>query len=317
MTIVITSFVVSLLALLVLLKTNLVKVAMDVPNHRSLHTTLTPRTGGLAIVLSILVVFALLGNLWLWMGLVLGLLIISILDDIYNLPASWRFLAQSFISLLFVSFFLPSLLWYWQVVAVLSLVWMTNLYNFMDGSDGLAGGMALFGFGAYAIAAYVNGDIQLSILCAGISVPCFAFLLFNFYPAKIFMGDSGSIPLGFLAGAMGLYGWHQQVWFLWFPVLVFSPFIADATVTLFKRALRREKVWQAHKEHYYQHLVQMGWGHKKTAIVEYCLMAGVATCALLMLNLTNFWVILLLLVWVVIYLSLMIKIDKKWHQQPR
>lgn len=315
MTIILVSFFVSLLALFSLLNTFLIKVAIDAPNQRSLHTALTPRTGGLAIMLGVLVAFVLLGDLWLWIGLVLSLLVVSLLDDIYQRPASWRFLLQLLISSLFVWLLLSSLFWYWQIIAVLSLVWMTNLYNFMDGSDGLAGGMALFGFGAYAIAGYHFGDIQLSLMCACASASCFAFLLFNFNPAKIFMGDSGSIPLGFLAGTIGLYGWQQGTWALWFPILVFSPFIVDATVTLFKRVLRREKVWQAHREHYYQRLVLMGWGHKKTAVVGYSLMLSVAICALFMLTLSNLMIISLLFVWVGVYLVLMVKIDKKWRQQ--
>ena len=129
------------------------------------------------------------------------------------------------------------------------------------------------------------------------------------------MGDAGSIPLGFLAGAIGLYGWQRALWPLWFPALVFSPFILDATITLLKRALRREKLWQAHREHYYQRLVQMGWGHKKTAIAEYMLMFSIAICALVMLQLPHLWVVLLFLFWLYVYFFIMLKIDKLWKQR--
>ncbi|MGA8051867.1 MAG: glycosyl transferase, partial [Burkholderiales bacterium] len=107
-----------------------------------------------------------------------------------------------------------------------------------------------------------------------------AFLVRNFPPARIFMGDVGSVPLGFLAGALGLIGWNDGVWPLWFPIVVFAPFVCDATLTLIRRLLRGDRVWQAHREHYYQRLVRMGFGHRGTAAIEYAAMAGCAAVAL-------------------------------------
>jgi UDP-N-acetylmuramyl pentapeptide phosphotransferase/UDP-N-acetylglucosamine-1-phosphate transferase len=156
---------------------------------------------------------------------------------------------------------------------------MTNLYNFMDGSDGLAGGMAVFGFGAFAAAAALAGDASICLAALGIAAAALAFLAFNLPPARVFMGDAGSILLGFLAGALGLLGIARGLWPVWFPVLVFSPFIADASVTLIRRLFRGERIWEAHRSHYYQRLVQLGWGHRRTALVEYLLMAIVATLA--------------------------------------
>jgi UDP-N-acetylmuramyl pentapeptide phosphotransferase/UDP-N-acetylglucosamine-1-phosphate transferase len=151
----------------------------------------------------------------------------------------------------------------------------------MDGADGLAGGMALAGFGAYAIAASQAGLPAIAALSAAVAAASAAFLLFNFAPARIFMGDVGSVPLGFLAGALGILGWRAGGWPLWFPMLVFAPFACDATLTLLKRALRRERLSQAHREHYYQRLVRMGFGHRGTAWIEYAAMAGCAGLALL------------------------------------
>ena len=157
---------------------------------------------------------------------------------------------------------------------------MTNLYNFMDGSDGLAGGMALFGFAAYGLAGWLVGDGILAALAASIAAAAAAFLAFNFPPARVFLGDAGAIPLGFLSATLGLLGWREAYWPIWFPVLVFSPFILDASVTLARRALRGERFWEAHKTHYYQRLVQLGWGHRNTALAEYSLMAACGAVAL-------------------------------------
>lgn len=94
------------------------------------------------------------------------------------------------------------------------------------------------------------------------------------------MGDVGSSTLGFLAAVFSLWGAQAGIFPLWIAVLVFSPFIADATVTLVRRLLRRDKIWQAHKMHYYQRLVQAGWGHRKTVLVEYAVMLGCGMTAL-------------------------------------
>src|SRR5262249_56892173 len=124
--------------------------------------------------------------------------------------------------------------------------------NLRDGSDGLAGGMALIGFGAYAVAANDAGHGALAGVSIAVAAASAAFLFFNFAPARIFMGDVGSVPLGFLAGTLGILGWREGAWPLWFPMLVFAPFACDATLTLIRRLLRRERVWEAHREHYYQ-----------------------------------------------------------------
>jgi UDP-N-acetylmuramyl pentapeptide phosphotransferase/UDP-N-acetylglucosamine-1-phosphate transferase len=170
----------------------------------------------------------------------------------------------------------------WLVVtfAAVAVIWMLNLYNFMDGSDGLAGGMTLIGFGCYGAAAWLAGDESFAAANFSVAASAAAFLLFNFHPARIFLGDSGSIPLGFLAAAMGFIGWMSGDWPLWLPLLVFSPFIADASVTLLKRGWRGEKVWQAHREHYYQRMVQHGLGHRNTALLAYILMLASGVSAM-------------------------------------
>jgi UDP-N-acetylmuramyl pentapeptide phosphotransferase/UDP-N-acetylglucosamine-1-phosphate transferase len=140
--------------------------------------------------------------------------------------------------------------------------------------------MAVIGFGAYALAAHLAGASALAMLCAALAAAALAFLTSNFHPARIFMGDVGSVPLGFLAGAFGIVGWRDDVWPLWFPMLVFAPFMCDATLTLLKRVLRGERASHAHREHYYQRLVRMGFGHRGTAYIEYAAMLGCALVAL-------------------------------------
>lgn len=99
---------------------------------------------------------------------------------------------------------------------------------------------------------------------------------------------------------------------MWFPLLVFSPFIVDASVTLIKRFLRGAKITEAHREHYYQRAIQMGWGHRKLAMVEYALMASVAVSALQYREQTFPW--LLLLIWAAVYAGIMVVLDRTWRQ---
>src|SRR6266702_4213599 len=166
------------------------------------------------------------------------------------------------------------------IFAGFGILWVTNLYNFMDGSDGLAGGMTVAGFAFLGAGAWMSGDEALLIECAIVAAAGAAFLLFNFPPARLFMGDAGSVPIGFLTAALSLSGWRDGDWPFWFPAAVFAPFIADATATLFKRMLARERFWEAHNKHYYQRLVRMGWSHRGTAMAEYSLMFGCGATAL-------------------------------------
>lgn len=103
--------------------------------------------------------------------------------------------------------------------------------------------------------------------------------MFNFPPARIFMGDLGSSTLGLMAASLGLWADHTGLFPLWVAVLVFSPFIVDATVTLARRIVRGERVWVAHKTHYYQRVVELGWGHRRTVLWEYVAMLGAGASA--------------------------------------
>mgnify|MGYP000704601323 CR=1 FL=1 len=288
------------------------RLPMDHPNARSLHATPTPRIGGIGVVVAISISSFLIQSLVL-LPFTLGLLMlaaISLLDDYKNLPAHWRLLAHVLVAVVYVLAFsrLQGSGWF---VAILAIVWMTNLYNFMDGADGLAGGMAVIGFGTLGMAAWGAGDQDVAMFCAAIASAALAFLFFNFPPAKIFMGDTGSIPLGFLAASIGVYGTSQNYWPALFPVMIFSPFILDASVTLLKRALRGEKIWRAHREHYYQRLIRMGWSHRKMTLASYALML---VCALL--GLTYFQqsesASLLVALWLSCFVGIFIVVDRRW-----
>jgi UDP-GlcNAc:undecaprenyl-phosphate/decaprenyl-phosphate GlcNAc-1-phosphate transferase len=289
------------------------RLPMDHPNERSLHVTPTPRIGGLGIMAGVGV-----ASLWLVTGSLLPVMLgafalagVSLLDDMQGLPVSLRFLAH-FVAA--AACLLALGLGGWALVgAILAVVWMTNLYNFMDGSDGLAGGMAAIGFAALALAAWLGNAFELATLCVSIAAAALAFLYFNFPPARVFMGDAGSIPLGFLAATLGILGARQNVWSWVFPVLVFSPFIVDASVTLVRRALRGERIWQAHRSHYYQRLVLLGASHRQLALAAYVLMLGMAAQAftLLIVPIYTTWALIMS---VAIYMIIFLAIDVRWRR---
>ena len=155
--------------------------------------------------------------------------------------------------------------------------------------------------------------MALAALCAAVAAAALAFLPFNFPSARLFMGDAGSIPLGFLAAAAGILGIQQGLWPWMFPLLVFSPFIVDASVTLIKRGLRGEKVWKAHRSHYYQRVVILGASHSQLAWAAYSLMLASAGLAFALLAQPHFTLWLLAL-WAAVYFLIFLTVDRHWNR---
>lgn len=294
---------------------------IDLPNERSLHTGALPRTGGIAIcaALAVSALLALtvfpLPDPWVW---ILGALLlvggISFLDDRGEVPVPYRLAAHLGAAILLPAggiawsdIVLPGI--YRELPQALSwaltlgyLAWMVNLYNFMDGMDGLAGGMAVFGFGALGWLGWLGGEPGFALANGILVVAAAGFLLRNFPPARIFLGDLGSAVLGLLAAILSLIGARRGLFPLWVAWLAFSPFIVDATWTLLRRLARGERLWKAHRSHHYQRLVLAGWSHRKTLLWAYLLMAACAASAVAArgMSVRDQW--LLLGAWAIIYL---------------
>ncbi len=308
-----TSFAAAVVFVRALCSSRLARMVVDVPNARSLHIVPTPRTGGLGVMLAAGLAWVLFAPaaLPILFALSCALVGLFLIDDVRGLPVPVRFGAQLAAALVWVWWLWPQPLLLLPLFA-LGIVWSTNLYNFMDGSNGFAGGMAAFGFGAYALAAGAAGQNDIAIVSCVVAGASAGFLVWNFDPARIFLGDAGSIPLGFLAAALGLLGWHRDAWPFWLPLLIFSPFWIDATCTLVKRALRGEDLSEAHRSHYYQRLVQMGWSHRQLALAEYAVMAAVAATSLGLRRAHPLAVVAILAAWGVFYLGAAFAIDGKW-----
>lgn len=286
----------------------------DHPNARSLHARVTPRSGGLAIMAAVLAAWGMIpGADWVLLATAGIVFASSLRDDLCGLGIQWRLLSQFAAAGGLVFFSLPDLQAPWLAALVLfGMVWSCNLFNFMDGSDGLAGGMAVSGFLFYGLAALAQGNAPIAMESFGIAAAALAFLWFNFQPAKIFMGDAGAIPLGFLGAGLGLQGWMQQAWPGWFPFLVFFPFIADSGVTLLKRTIQGENPLKAHRSHYYQRMILMGWSHKKLALWAYAWM--IATGGSAMAGLASDNPLALFAFWLCLTALVMTGIDLKWRK---
>ena len=288
---------------------------LDQPGHRSLHERPTPHGGGLGIVFALLAVGAWIGVPIVLLALVSGLALLSLADDLRHLP-SWLRLAAH-LGAAATLCYLIALPAGWWLPAMLAVGWMTNLYNFMDGADGLAGSQGVTGFSAYAVAFALAGDAVAATWCLATAAACAGFLCFNWPPARIFMGDVGSIPLGFLAGGLGLAGTWQGAWPPWFPLLAFAPFVLDASATLLRRALAGKRVWEAHREHTYQRTVQLGYGHRGMTLRWGALMAIGALLAVGLLTLPGWSAWVGALAWLTALAVLGAGINRRWLAAQR
>ena len=261
---------------------------MDIPNERSSHFTPTPRGGGLSFVATSIVGFLLLTlNSTIDRADLLALccagIIVAIaghLDDRQKISGATIRLGfhalGSIIHIVGIGF--PSQISLFDrtidtgiigsILGVLYLVWLLNLFNFMDGTDGIAAIEAIFVCIAGAILNYhVLSDINFSAPSIILATSTFGFLLYNWSPAKIFMGDVGSGYLGMVIGGLSLMAAKQQHELLWVWIILLAVFVSDATVTLIRRLLRKQKPHVAHRSHAYQHLAIRFNSHSKVALI--------------------------------------------------
>jgi Fuc2NAc and GlcNAc transferase len=261
------------------------KNILDIPNQRSSHKIPTPRGGGGAIVMSFLLVVSIMamtglvghGLAYALIGGGLAIAAVGYADDVYQVSTRWRFGIHLLVAIWAVyslhgfpvvdfgtwKFTLSS---WGNILAVIGVVWAINLYNFMDGIDGLAGSEGLF----IALA----GSIALSILHAPL---CALLLLFfasaiagftvlNWPPAKIFMGDVGSGFIGYVFAVIAIHTANQHNFTIVFWLMLMSVFICDATFTVLHRALKGERWYAAHRDHAYQNLIAYGASHQRVTL---------------------------------------------------
>ncbi len=287
----VTVFVLSTTATWLVRRIALARSVLDQPGERSAHRVPTPTSGGLAIAAAF---YCGLGLLILWLpfssteliclGLALVLVVLGLLDDLHQLDFRWRMLVHLTTALAAALLLgqLPPL----QLgpamlnvgllslpLLVFCLVGATNLYNFMDGTDGLAGSECCFIAAAAALLLLDAGNLPLAALCVLLAAASAGFLVWNWSPARIFMGDAGSGFLGFLLALLALLSFYAQATSLWSWLLLAGVFIADASTTLVKRMLSGQRWYQAHSSHAYQHAARR-FGHRKLALAVLAINLG-------------------------------------------
>ena len=303
----------------------------DVPNARSLHVRPVPRAGGYAVwagfVPAALVAAPPSPVEWrVWLPGWAALVIVSAIDDVREVRVLPRLAVHAAAALWAAGLLVMRQPPHDAVTAVLAtgaialvIAWSANLYNFMDGTDGLAGTMGAIGFAAYALGTLANEPAASTASASATFVAATAaiipFLAVNRPRASMFLGDVGAVPLGFLAAVFGIGGVVGGWWAAWFPLLVFLPFIADATLTLVRRIARGERLWEGHRSHFYQRLHQLGAGHGGTLGVYAAAMAGSAATALycrFRAPAAGWWA---LAAWIAVVLMLFATIDYHWRKK--
>jgi Fuc2NAc and GlcNAc transferase len=280
---------------------------LDMPNERSSHAVPTPRGGGLAIaavVLGGMTLAAFRGWLPLDVTMALvggGLLIAAIgwLDDWFNLNAWPRLLVHAIAAVWALAWLggMPRLQvgagtvglgLFGSVLAVLGIVWATNFYNFMDGIDGIAGVQAVAAGIAGGVLLMLAGAPDLAGAAVLVGAASAGFLVWNWAPARIFMGDVGSGLLGFLFAVLAVASENRGAVPLLAWTLLLGVFVVDATLTLLRRALEGEPVFAAHRKHAYQRAVQAGMSHARVSTLVLVLNVALAPLALLALRLPDY-----------------------------
>jgi Fuc2NAc and GlcNAc transferase len=258
---------------------------LDVPNERSSHKVPTPRGGGAAIVVATSVALIALG----WLGAVridlslslcggVAVAVVGFLDDrrplsarvrlaVHLTTALWALLCLRGFPPLRVGEHVVTLGWMGYVLGILGIAWVLNLFNFMDGIDGIAASEAVFiACGGTLLSLVGAATSGVAAACLVFGAACGGFLLWNWPPAKIFMGDVGSGYLGYAIGVLALAATRENPAALWSWLILGGVFFADASVTLARRTIRGERVYEAHRSHAYQWLARRWGSHSPVTI---------------------------------------------------
>lgn len=298
---------------------------LDVPNERSSHVNATPRGGGVAIVIPTLLAVGLLwstgrvdAGLAVAVGLCGGVVAaIGWLDDHRPLGVATRaviHLAAAAGAMLALSPALPAGA---QALYVLGIAWAVNLYNFLDGTDGYAGTQAVCAALAGAALSGHAGDWGTAVLCLVLAGASGGFLLWNWPPARIFMGDVGSCFLGFAFAVLAVHGERGGVAPAWLWVLLLGPFFWDATLTLLRRVASGERWHQAHRTHAYQRLHRMGWTHRRIAISLLLVNAIVVWPMVWVAALWNNFALISTFTASSVLIALWWRVNRSFHEQAR
>lgn len=275
--------------------------AVDKPNERKVHTKIMPRMGGLAIYLSFFAVLFLSHEMTMQhIGLLTGgtvLVLVGIIDDKTDMPAKIKLLGQIFAACIVVvagvrvefmtNFILGGVfpLYIFSVpFTVLWIVAITNAVNLIDGLDGLAAGTSIIAAATMAISGYATGQTEMASMALILIGASLGFLKYNFHPAKIFMGDTGSMFLGYNLSVLAIMGFTKSftVLSLVTPILVLAIPILDTLFAIIRRKMNNKPIFKPDKNHLHHCLLNYGFSHRNTVLIIYAVSAVLALCGLIM-----------------------------------
>lgn len=247
------------------------------PGERQSHHTATPAGGGLGLLTAVVIITLVLQFIeplpvfW-WLNMLPGVLLLALvgwIDDKSFVSSRIRLLVQFTVSfwLLLCMGFLGSVSDAGiTVITLFAMVWLMNLYNFMDGSNGMAAFQGVFCGLVFAALFVAAGHASMAIIAVIVAAASAGFVPLNFPNAKVFMGDVASVPLGFIFAGFSVYGVYEGIFDVWVTALIMSVFLVDASLTLAARVIQREQWYTAHKQHVYQRLIEQEWSHSQVLI---------------------------------------------------
>jgi len=311
------------------------KLALDQPNDRSLHSKPTLKGVGIAIVITTVSVVSFLlifygdtKSFLVTVGFtVVAMGVLGWLDDHQNLAVRVRLFVQLLVSVAaigilggisevnFGGFVFDLWLPVSLILSAMFLIWMTNLYNFMDGADGYVCSQGILTSLIMAYWFFIYGDTTLMLLCLGVGGATAGVVVFNWAPAQVFLGDTGSLALGIIFGLLAIYGITRYNMSASAFLLLYGLFLYDATVTLARRAFMSERLWEAHSTHFYQRLIHAGFSHSKLSVIASGItiyLAILATLDILSAKPRPLWLIV-----GVISLSLLATITSRYERRSR
>jgi UDP-GlcNAc:undecaprenyl-phosphate GlcNAc-1-phosphate transferase len=290
--------------------------ATDKPNHRKVHNRIMPRLGGLAIFLafSIVAIYMLMAD-WLpadqtVIGFLIGgaiIVLVGALDDRFELSPKWKVLGQLIAAAVVVSFgikidivavpFTESYIdigWLSIPITMFWIVAITNAVNLIDGLDGLAAGVSAIAITTIMILSIIMGNVIVFTLCAILLGAIIGFLFFNFYPAKIFMGDTGALFLGFMLASLSILGYKQAAFVSFvIPFIILGVPLSDTLFAIIRRRLNKQPISVADKSHLHHCLLRLGLSHRNTVLVIYAIAAFFGVCAIILSQATLWFTVTL------------------------
>ncbi|MEK4634143.1 glycosyltransferase family 4 protein [Bacillus sp. 4A_MP3] len=328
---IVVAFFVSVLTVLIitpLIKKLAIKVgAVDKPNHRKIHSKTMPRMGGLAIFIGVIVGVVCSGiyHETKMTAIIVGAFVIiflGIIDDRYQLSAKVKFIIQLAVGIMIVStglkmefFSVPFLSerielgWLSYPLTVLWIVGITNAMNFIDGLDGLAAGLSVIGLSTIAFMAFTGGKVLILSLSLVVIGSTLGFLVYNFHPAKIFMGDTGSLFLGYVISILSLLGLYKSVtlFSIVIPIIILGVPIFDTTFAVIRRIINNQPFYTPDKSHIHHRLIAYGLSHRMSVVIIY-LIGCIFSFSAILLKSATVWLSLFIIFILILFIQIIVEI---------